>query len=69
MRKEIKKKLILTFLYVTIFSLLVISSPEYNVVFSEDEPEKPHVSLLSVKYRAGIIIIYFEPLLIVNLRY
>jgi hypothetical protein len=69
MRKEIKKKLILTFLYIAIFSIFVISSPEYNAVFSDDEPEKPYVSLLSVKYRAGIITIYFEPLLNVNLRY
>ena len=69
MRKEIKKKLLFTFSYIALFSLIVISFPEHNVVFSDDELGKPHASLLSVKYSAGIISIYFEPLLNVNLRY
>ena len=69
MRKEIKKKLLLTFSYIALISLFVISFPEHNVVFSDNELDKPHVSLLSVRYNTGIITIYFEPLLNVKLRY
>jgi hypothetical protein len=69
MRKIIKKKLILTFSYIALFGLLIISFNEYNIVFSDDGTDIPHVSLISVKYSDGIITVYFEPLLNVNLRY
>jgi hypothetical protein len=69
MRKKMQKKFLLTFSYIILFSLIIISFDQHKTLFSDDDPDKPHVSLISVKYRGGIITIYFEPLLDVNLRY
>ena len=69
MIKKSNKKFILTFSYIVLFGLLTISLREYNIVFSDDDPEEPHVSLLTAKYRQGMITIYFEPLLDADLRY